>query len=171
LQTYVKRAINSIGLDNSIPFLHDMTPSRGLVYDMMELWRTNCDYSVLQTLEQLKRVKDKTHYLTDGHEVVLDPATINVLFEKLRFNLSLEEIILNCRIFAKFLLAGKETLSFNLKPIKVRALFETCEMKNEVLTKSYREPGMNKSTLWYQKQRLKETGSIRIYNKTREYFV
>ena len=87
LQTYVKRAINSIGLDNSIPFLHDLTPSRGLVFDIMELWRTNCDYSVLQTLEQLKLAKEKTQYFTDGFEIVLDSKTIDLLFEKLRFNL------------------------------------------------------------------------------------
>ena len=31
LKTYIRRAINSIGLDNSIPFLHDMRRNTGLV--------------------------------------------------------------------------------------------------------------------------------------------
>ncbi len=171
LQTYAKRALNSIGLDNSIPFLHDMTPSKSLVFDMMELWRSNCDYSVLQTLEQLRRTKNKTYYLTDGFEVVLDSETIKLLFEKLRFNLSLEEIILNCRILANYLLGKRDNLIFNLRTIHVNAIFESEDMKDKVLTKSYRELGMNKSTLWYQKRRLEQTGSLRVYNNTKRYFV
>jgi len=170
LQTYVRRALNSIGLDNSIPFLHDLRRNTGLVYDIMELWRTNCDYSVLQTLEQLKRTK-RTHFVTDGYEVMLEQETVKALFERFRFNLSLEEIILNARILANFLLGKKETLSFILRPIQVRALFETEGMKVKVLTKSYRELGMNKSTLFYQRQRLRETGSLRIYNTTKRHFV
>ncbi len=42
---------------------------------------------------------------------------------------------------------GKKSLGFSLNPIEVRALFETEEMKSEVLTKSCRELGMDKSTL------------------------
>ncbi len=171
LQTYVRRAISSIGLDNSIPFLHDMRKNYGLVYDMMELWRTNGDYSVLQTLEQLKRTKNKTHHLTDGFEVVLDSETIKLLFEKLRFNLSLEEIILNCRLLAKFLPGKSDSLSFNLRAVQAKAIFENEELMNKVLTKSYRELGMNKSTHWYQKKRLERSGSIRIYNITKHHFV
>ena len=88
LQTYVRRAINSIGLDNSIPFVHEMRKSRGLVYDLMELWRTNSDYAVIQTLEQLN-FRDKNHYLTDTYEAMLSQKTIHLLFERFKFNLSL----------------------------------------------------------------------------------
>src|SRR5271157_4400456 len=66
LQTYVRRAINSVGLDSTIPFVHEMGKSRGLVFDLMELWRTNSDYVVIQTLEQLNS-KDRNHYLTDTY--------------------------------------------------------------------------------------------------------
>ncbi|MGI0090568.1 MAG: hypothetical protein ACREBS_02555 [Nitrososphaerales archaeon] len=57
------------------------------MYDLMELWRSNIDYSVLLTLEQLKKSK-RTHYLTDGYEVVLEPETISVLIEKIKLNLT-----------------------------------------------------------------------------------
>ena len=30
---------------------------------------------------------------------------------------------------------------------------------------------MNKSTLWYQKKRLEEKGTLRIYNNTKRHFV
>jgi CRISPR-associated endonuclease Cas1 len=59
LKSYVRRSITAVGLDNSIPFLHDLRRNEGLVYDIMELWRSNCDYSVLQTMQEMKgRKKD-----------------------------------------------------------------------------------------------------------------
>lgn len=169
LKTYVRRAINAIGLDNSIPFVHEMRKNTGLVYDLMELWRTNSDYSVIQTLEQLN-ARDKNHYLTDTYEAMLSQKTIRLLFERFRFNLSLEEIILNTLRLANFILGRSRNLEFTLKPVIVNEISETQVVKDQILTKSYRELKMNKSTLWYQKKRLQETGSVRIYNKTKQYF-
>ncbi|MDG7001549.1 MAG: CRISPR-associated endonuclease Cas1, partial [Nitrososphaerota archaeon] len=169
LQTYVRRATNAIGLDNSIPFVHEMGKSRGLVYDLMELWRTNSDYAVVQTLEQLNS-KDKNHFMTDTYEAMLSQRTISLLFQNFKSNLKLEEIIINTRRFASFLLDRSQSLEFALKPIAVRKVFETQTVKEQILTKSHRELAMNKSTLWYQRKRLRETGSVRLYNKTRQYF-
>ena len=64
-----------------------------------------------------------------------------------------------------------KSLSFNLREIQVRPPFETDQVKHAILAKSFRDLGMNKSTLWYQKKRLLERGSIRIYNKTKHNFV
>ena len=169
LQTYVRRAINAIGLDNSIPFVHEMGNSRGLVYDLMELWRTNSDYAVIQTLEQLN-AKDKNHFLTDTYEAMLSQKTIRLLFQNFKLNLKLEEIILNTRRFASFLLGRSQSLDFTLKPIAVKETFEKDAVKEMILTKSHRELRMNKSTLWYQRKRLRETGSVRLYLKTRKHF-
>ena len=135
----------------------------------MELWRTNCNYAVIQTLEQLN-TKDKNHYLTDTYEAMLSQNTIRLLCEKFRFNLSLEEIIFNARILASFML-GKKSLSFGLKPIHVRPLFETEKLKQTILTKTARQLGMNKSSHWYQRKRLLEDNTVRLYNKSRQYFV
>ena len=115
--------------------------------------------------------KDKNHYLTDTYEATLSQKTIQSLFERLRFNLSPEEIILNTRRLAKFMLGENQNLKFALKPVVVKELFEKPSVKDEILTKSFRELGMNKSTLWYQKRRLEQTGSIRIYNKAKQYLV
>lgn len=93
-----------------------------------------------------------------------------VPFDRARFNLSLEEIIFNARILANFML-DKKNLLFNLKPIQVTPLFETDQVKQVILSKSYRELGMNKSTLWYQRKMLKEQGSLRLYNKTKQYYL
>lgn len=168
LQTYARRAINSIGPENSIPFVHDMGKNTGSVYDLMELWRTNSDYSVIQTLERLDS-KDRNHFLTDTYEAMLSQKTIRILFENFKFNLKLEEITLNAGRLASFMLGKSWSLEFTLKPIAVREIFETQEVKEKIMTRSH-QLKMNKSTLWYQRKHLKETGSVRLYNKTRRYF-
>lgn len=138
---------------------------------MQELWRINVDYSILKTLEQLNLKGDKEAYsFNDNYEIRLAEDTINMLFDNVRFNLSLQEIILNCRILAKYLL-GEEELSFKLKPVDVKKRFENDLLFHSVLEKTARQLGMNKSTLWYQKRRLNQAGSVRIYNKTRQYFL
>lgn len=57
-----------------------------------------------------------------------------------------------------------------MKPVVVREIFEMQVVREKILTKSHQELKMNKSTLWYQRKRLKETGSVRLYNKTRPHF-
>jgi CRISP-associated protein Cas1 len=161
---------SALRADASVPFVHEMGKSTGLVYDIMELWRTNSDYSVIQTLEQLNS-KDKNHYLTDTYEAMLAKRTIDLLFQNFKSNLRLEEIILNTRRFASFLLGRSQSLEFVLRPVVVKEAFEKDAVKEMILTKSHRELGMNKSTLWYQRKRLRETGSVRLYSKTRRYFV
>ncbi|HZW57360.1 MAG TPA: hypothetical protein VFF30_13810 [Nitrososphaerales archaeon] len=42
----------------------------------------------------MKRQK-RTHYLTDGYEVMLDQKIVKTLFERVKLNLRLEEIIFN----------------------------------------------------------------------------
>lgn len=169
MRTYVRRAINSIGLENSISFLHDLSSARSLQFDLCELWRVNSDYSVIQTLESSNR-EDKNHFLTDTYEAMLSRNRNQTLFDNLKFNLSLEEIILNTRRLATFILGKSEKLDFALKPIQVKPLFENERVKQVILSKSARQLGMNKSTLFYQKQRLREKGSIRLYGKTKQYF-
>jgi hypothetical protein len=101
---------------------------------------------------------------------MLSQKTISLLFQNFKFNLKLEEIILNARRFASFLLGRNQNLEFVLRPVVVKEAFEKDSVKDMILTKSHRELGMNKSTLWYQRKRLNETGSLRIYNKTRLFF-
>ncbi len=141
----------------------------------MELWRTNCDYSVLQTLEIMKRQKKKQHAISfvvkDGYEVRLEPDTVNTLLERLRSNISHQEIIFNTRILSRYLTGKRKDLSFDLRPVEVSRKFETEKVKSKILSKTARQLKMNKSTLWYQKKRLEETGALRIYRNTRHHFV
>jgi hypothetical protein len=82
-----------------------------------------------------------------------------------------EEITLNARRFASFLLGRSKSLEVALRPVRVKGTFEKEAVKEMILTKkSHRELGMNKSALWYQRRRLKEIGSVRLHNKTKQHF-
>jgi hypothetical protein len=131
----------------------------------MELWRVNVDYAVIQTLEEIGRVKGKKFGFTDQYEVEITKDTAKLLLDKIRFNLSLEEIILNGRILGKFMLDETKNLTFKLKPVEVRRN-DTLRTKELIRAKSHRELRMNKSTLWYMKKRLEQTGTVRVYRKT-----
>ncbi len=170
LQTYTLRAVNALGLDKSLPFVHELGPNRGLVFDIMELWRTNIDYAVLQTIGQLRSIKYNVFRLNDNYEAMLSQDTGRLLFERVRFNLSLEEILFNCRVLARFMVGENRILSFSLKPIEVEPLFETDQVKQIILSKSARELGMNKSSLWYQKKQLRDTGRVRLCNISKQHF-
>lgn len=100
---------------------------------------------------------------------MLSEKTIRQLFAKLKLYPSLEEILLNTRRLAT-LLFRRENLEFALSRVKVETKFETEQVKKKILTKSHRELGINKSTLWYQRKNLRETGSVRLYRKTKPYF-
>ena len=68
-----------------------------------------------------------------------------------------------------------DTYQAMLSQKTIRLLFENfrsdlSRQQGSKSSKSHRELGMNKSTLWYQKQRLRETGSVRLYAKTRRCF-
>jgi CRISPR-associated protein Cas1 len=169
LKSYVRRTLTSVGLDNTIPFMHELRNKRSLVFDVMELWRTNVDYSVLLCLSELRRERI-THRLTDDYTVLLDPETIRILFDKLKLNLSLEELIINSRILAKHILGQRKELEFSLKPVRTDSLSEPSRVKETILTKNASQLRMNKSTLWYMKRRLERTGSIRLYSKTKHHF-
>ena len=91
----------------------------------MEFCLVNWAYSVLQT-EQLKSAM--TNYLTDGYEVMPESETGMVPFDRIKLDLSLEEIIFNCRILANFILRKKK-LSFALRPIEISSFFETDKVR------------------------------------------
>ncbi|MDG7000770.1 MAG: hypothetical protein JRN15_16885, partial [Nitrososphaerota archaeon] len=83
----------------------------------------------------------------------------------------MEEILFNARIFAKFLLQNLKTLDFSLRPIQTKDVFEQDQVRNAILTKTARELRMNKSSHWYQRKRLLENNTIRLYNKSKHHFI
>jgi CRISPR-associated protein Cas1 len=55
LESQIRKAINSVGLDMSVGFLHETSSGKTpLVYDLQELYRWLIDLSVIQLLEEKK---------------------------------------------------------------------------------------------------------------------
>ena len=166
MQEYVTRSINALGLDDSIPYVHRMRDNKtGLVFDLQELWRSNCDYAVLLTLEEIK--KQHLHWKIDHYEVRLGNDIIAVLIEKLKLVLSMQEILHNTRILASYITDKTNKLKFELLPIKV-VRQDTAFTRHQIMNRTAKQLNMNKSTHWYMKQRLLNNGSLRLYTKTKK---
>lgn len=91
LQAYITKALNAIGLQSDLPYLHKMRTEQVGVFDLQELWRSNCDYAVLQTLEEIK--KQHLKWRIENYEVRLGDDIIAVLIERLKLVLSMQEFI------------------------------------------------------------------------------
>ncbi|MDH2901612.1 MAG: CRISPR-associated endonuclease Cas1, partial [archaeon] len=121
LKSCIRRGINDAVLDNAISFLHFLGKGQNssLTFDLMELWRVNIDYSVLETMREMKQGKKKNFGWTDNYAVEITSDTAQLLIEKIRANLSLEEILHNVRRFASYLTGKTLNLTFDLQPIRI----------------------------------------------------
>ena len=82
LESEIRKAINSVGLDYSIGFLHEINQSRTpLVYDIQELLRWLIDISVIQLLEE-KKIKKSNFIITENYHTRLGEKIAKLLIEK-----------------------------------------------------------------------------------------
>lgn len=170
LQSYIRRSLNACGLDMSIPFLHDLRNDRtGLVFDAMEIERCVAEHSVIQVLDELRR-KESNYYYNEHYECMIKEHVIKLLVQKMKSNLTNQEMISNARSISNYILGKTKHLVFNLKPIDVRRS-DTSHVKDLILTKYASQLKINRSTLWYQKKRLEQNGTVRMYSKTKKHFV
>ena len=123
-------AINALGLDASIGYLHEIAPSKHpLVYDLQELFRYVVDYSVIEILES--KLKKSDFITTENYHIRLKPNTAKLLIEKIKVNFNrrydfnnkqhtLENIMFeNARIFGKYLSGKLNVLQFNIPDLKI----------------------------------------------------
>jgi len=86
LESEIRKSINSVGLDYSIGFLHEISQSRTpLVYDIQELFRWLIDISVIQLLEE-KKIKKSDFIITENYHTRLREKTAKILIEKINQN-------------------------------------------------------------------------------------
>ena len=180
LEGMIRKCINSVGLDLSIGFLHEIAPSKyPLVYDFQELFRHVVDYSVIQILES--GLKKSDFITTENYHIRLKPNTAKLLIEKIKENFNqrydfrnkkhtLENIMLeNIREFGKYLSEKSKNFEFfmpeiNIKrndSINLRKKIESIEPEERKKLK------INKSTLWYQQKKIKEGKPVKLYEKTK----
>ena len=86
LESQTRKAINSIGLDLAVGYLHETAAGKTpLVYDVQELGRWLIDLSVIQLLEE-KRLTKSDFITTENYHIRLKPDTAKMLIEKIRLN-------------------------------------------------------------------------------------
>ena len=180
LESTVRKYINTIGLDTSIGYLHEIAPSKHpLVYDLQELFRYVIDYSVIEILET--RLKKSDFILTENYHIRLKPNTAKLLIEKIKNNFNkryefknkqytLETIMLeNIRELSRYVSGKIKTLEFRIPDIEI-SRNDTIDIRNKIMSidpEKRKELKINKSTLWYQQKKIKEGETIKIYNKTK----
>ena len=180
LESEIRKAINSIGLDYSIGFLHEINQSHTpLVYDIQELSRWLVDLSVIQLLEDNK-IKKTNFIVTENYHVRLDEYVAKSLIEKINsdFNLRFKyknnkhysyQVILqdNLQQLSNFIVDKNTEFDFIIPKIKLNRN-DDVELREKILKMSSNERkrlGINKSTLWYMKNNMKEGKSITVYDK------
>ena len=180
LESEIRKGINSVGLDYSIGFLHEINQSRTpLVYDIQELFRWLIDVSVIQLLEE-KKIKKSDFIITENYHTRLDENVAKLLIEKINSNFNVRydyknnkqysyQIILqdNIQQLSNFILEKKKEFDFVIPKTKLNRN-DSLELRKKILNMTSEERkrlGINKSTLWYITKNLSEGKTPKIYEK------
>ena len=180
LESEIRKAINSVGLDYSIGFLHEINQSRTpLVYDIQELFRWLIDVSVIQLLEE-KKIKKSDFIITENYHTRLGEDVAKLLIEKINSNFNSKynyknnkqysyQIILqdNLQRLSNFIVEKKEEFEYVLPKMKIDRN-DNLELREKILNMSpeeMRRLGINKSTLWHIKKNFSEGKTPKIYEK------
>ena len=137
LESEVRKDINSVGLDPSISFLHELSNSRAsLVYDIQELYRWLVDLSVIQLLEE-KKLKKADFIVTENYNIRLRESTAKALIEKIKQNFnaralyngkyySYQNILYeNVRLLASYIIGKSGKLKFDIPEFKINRVDST----------------------------------------------
>ena len=179
LESIIRKDINTIGLDASIGYLHEIAPLKHpLVYDLQELFRYVVDYSVIEVLET--KLKKSDFITTENYHIRLKPNTAKLLIEKIKNNFNqryefrnkhhtLENIMFeNIRKFSRYVIENNKHLEFTIPDIEIKRN-DNSQVGDKIMSidpEKRKELKINKSTLWYQQKKIKEGKRIKIYNKT-----
>jgi len=180
LESEIRKVINSVGLDYSIGFLHEINQSRTpLVYDIQELFRWLIDISVIQLLEE-KKIKKIDFIITENYHTRLGENIAKKLIEKINSNFNAKynyknqknysyQIILqdNLRQLSNFISDKKKELEIIIPTMNLDRE-DNLKLRERILSMNESERkrlGINKSTLWYIKNNLKKGNTVGIYDK------
>jgi len=180
MESEIRKSINSVGLDYSIGFLHEINQSRTpLVYDMQELFRWLIDVSVIQLLEE-KKIKKSDFIITESYHTRLGEDVAKLLIEKLNSNFNARynykngkqysyQTILqdNLQQLSNLILGKRKEFDFIIPKINLNGN-DNLVIREKILNMTQDERkrlGINKSTLWHIKRNLSEGKTPKIYQK------
>ena len=180
LESEIRKSINSVGLDYSIGFLHEINQSRtSLVYDIQELFRWLIDVSVIQLLEE-KKITKSDFIITENYHTRLGENIAKLLIEKINSNFNSRynyknrknysyHIILqdNLQQLSNFVVDKKNEFEFNVPKMKLNKNYNL-KLRERILnmtTEERKRLGINKSTLWHIKKNFAGGKTSKIYEK------
>lgn len=181
LESVTWKNINTVGLDQSVGFLHELSPGKTpLVYDLQELYRWLVDLSVIQLLED-KKLGKKDFIVTENYHIRLQENTAKMLIKKNGFNFNKKvsyksknycyETIYqdNIQQLANFIFGKNKELSFEIPRVKYERNDDLAIRKAILkMTPEWRkELGINKSTLWYIQKNIREGKKVKLYEKVK----
>ena len=186
LESEIRKAVNGIGLDYSVGFLHEINQSRtSLVYDIQELFRWLIDISIIQLLEK-KKIKKSDFIITENYHTRLGENVAKLFIEKINSNFNAKynykngknysyQIILqdNLQQLGNFIVGKKKEFDFVIPKMRLNRNDEK-ELREKILnltTEERKQLRINKSTLWYMKKHLSEKKYSKIYRKTIEKII
>lgn len=177
LESEVRKDINAVGLDPAVGFLHDLAESKEpLVYDMQELFRWLVDLSVIQLLEE-KKLKKSDFVVTENYHIRLKEQTAKALVEKIRLHRNIKAVFKgrnatyqtilhrNVQMLANFVIDKNKQLDFHV-PIFAFKRNDGLNIQQRIFAMTPEERkrrGISKSGLWYQKKKLAQGKTIKIY--------
>ncbi|OLD41853.1 MAG: CRISPR-associated endonuclease Cas1 [Thaumarchaeota archaeon 13_1_40CM_2_39_4] len=182
LESEVRKAINAVGLDPTVGFLHELAESKEpLVYDIQELFRWLIDLSVIQLLEE-RKLKKSDFIVTENYHIRLKQSAAKALIEKISINFnkkvmykrnkrySYQSILLDNVQQLANLISDKckgDSSIFTIPKIVIERN-DSLNMRERILNMSPAERkylGINKSTLWYMKRNVAAGKKIKVYDK------
>lgn len=179
LESLVRKMINTVGLDQSVGFLHELAPSKTpLVYDLQELYRWLIDLSVIELLEE-KKLNKSDFIVTENYHIRLRENTAKMLIEKIKLNFNsktsykkknytYESIYLdNVQILANYIIEKTNELNINI-PVKKLSRNDDNLLRyflKNMTSEQRKELGINKSTLWYIQKNIREGKKVKLYDK------
>ncbi len=166
LEAECLRAINTVGLDAHVGFLHEMNPSKNsLAYDLQEPFRFLVDMAVISLIE-FNKMDNKDFIRTESYSLRLKPSGAKKVTEE--FNNWMNKkvpykklsvmwsyaLLLKTRELTQYLVGKRKTLDFS-KPAYAVERQDSDEIRQKILSISYTEwekMGFSKGTLHYMKK-------------------
>ncbi len=185
LEGECRRAINAVGLESSVGFLHDFSnyqTKQSLVYDLQEPFRWLSDISVIEAFESEALKLSDFYFTGDDYRYRFEPDARQRFIEVLRqqFNsgvtykskvLKWDTIIEQKTTELDRYLVGKSRKLNLIEPAPILARNDSQVIRNKILqiTQTQAEKiGITRSTLHYLRKNAANDRAFRTYNKVNE---
>ena len=179
LESQCRKALNSVGLDPTIGFLHEPRQVKyALVYDFQEPFRWLVDTAVISCLEH-EEFGQKDFFRTDSYVMRLKPRAVKRLLNalRIRFNLPVSYhgksycwdtiIQVKTQKLANYILGKRAELDF-IEPAPVMSRDDSEAIRQRILSLTMSQAkklGIGKSTLHDLRMHAKSERSFRTYGK------